>query len=322
MKKLFTLLALVSFITLLIPVSSVNAYPGGLANGKQAILSSALWGDGETILSATDNNVETGLSLNNQFLTIDLENSYSIKSLRFHATGTLRWNFYNSSKIYIDGYHTDTYPMDGTLIPTNVPDAKYLVVSGIGKINELDAFITEKAYSAPQNLVAVGGDSKVTLSWDEVQDATSYSLKRSTTIGGPYETIANLIQGTTYIDSSVINGITYYYVISAKFNEVEGPTSNEASATPNKGTPNPEPSGNRAILVVTLTTGLEKEFDLPMSEVEAFMSWYDAKENGTGPAKYGINKHNNNKGPFSKRTDYVIFKNILSFEASEYSTTN
>ncbi|MNN40370.1 hypothetical protein D3C81_1544420 [compost metagenome] len=71
-----------------------------------------------------------------------------------------------------------------------------------------------------------------------------------------------------------------------------------------------------------MKTGLEKEFDLPMSEVEAFMSWYDAKENGTGPAKYGINKHNNNKGPFSKRTDYVIFKNILSFEVSEYSATN
>lgn len=81
----------------------------------------------------------------------------------------------------------------------------------------------------------------------------------------------------------------------------------------------PQPIGDRAILTVTLTTGLEKEFDLPMSEVEAFINWYDAKENGTGPAKYGINKYNNNKGPFSKRTDYVIFKNILSFEVSEYS---
>ncbi|MNW46929.1 hypothetical protein D3C74_242440 [compost metagenome] len=84
--------------------------------------------------------------------------------------------------------------------------------------------------------------------------------------------------------------------------------------------PNPQPTGDRAILTVTMTTGLEKEFDLSMSEVEAFINWYDAKENGTGPAKYGINKYNNNKGPFSKRIDYVIFKNILSFEVSEYST--
>lgn len=35
--------------------------------------------------------------------------------------------------------------------------------------------------------------------------------------------------------------------------------------------PTPEqPTGNRAILVVTMNTGLEKEFDLPMSEVNAF----------------------------------------------------
>ncbi|MNI55355.1 hypothetical protein D3C73_1103000 [compost metagenome] len=84
--------------------------------------------------------------------------------------------------------------------------------------------------------------------------------------------------------------------------------------------PEPQPINHRPILTVTMTTGLEKEFDLTMSEVESFIDWYDAKENGTGPAKYGINKHNNNKGPFSKRTDYVIFKNILSFEVSEYST--
>lgn len=69
-----------------------------------------------------------------------------------------------------------------------------------------------------------------------------------------------------------------------------------------------------------MDTGLEKEFDLSISEVEAFINWYDTKENGTGPAKYGIDKQTNNKGPFSTRVDYVIFKNILSFEVSEYNT--
>lgn len=84
-------------------------------------------------------------------------------------------------------------------------------------------------------------------------------------------------------------------------------------------TPQPEPTGERAILTVTMTTGLEKEFDLSMSEVNDFINWYDAKENGLGSPRYGINKHNNNKGPFTKRVDYVIFKNILSFEVDEYS---
>ncbi|GAA0373066.1 hypothetical protein [Paenibacillus motobuensis] len=84
--------------------------------------------------------------------------------------------------------------------------------------------------------------------------------------------------------------------------------------------PEPEPNGDRAILTIIMTTGLQKEFDLSMREVNDFIDWYDTKENGIGPAHYGINKHYNNKGPFSKRVDYVVFKNILSFEVSEYST--
>ncbi|PZT52008.1 hypothetical protein [Paenibacillus silvae] len=86
-------------------------------------------------------------------------------------------------------------------------------------------------------------------------------------------------------------------------------------------TPEPEqPSGDRAILVVTMTTGLEKEYDLPMSDINAFLNWYDARDAGSGPAKFPINKYSNNKGPFTKRTDYMIFDKILTFEVSEYTT--
>ncbi|BFH14625.1 hypothetical protein J6TS7_46860 [Paenibacillus dendritiformis] len=73
------------------------------------------------------------------------------------------------------------------------------------------------------------------------------------------------------------------------------------------------------ILVVTMTTGLEKEFDLSMDEVNAFINWYENKQAGTGTASYAIDKHNNNKGPFSSRKDYVIYDKILTFEVNEYS---
>ncbi|SET61760.1 hypothetical protein [Paenibacillus sp. NFR01] len=78
------------------------------------------------------------------------------------------------------------------------------------------------------------------------------------------------------------------------------------------------PSGDRAILTIKLTSGEDKEFDLPMTEVNAFMTWYDS---ATGTARYGIDKHYNNKGPFSKRTEYVIHDKILNFEVSEYNVT-
>lgn len=89
--------------------------------------------------------------------------------------------------------------------------------------------------------------------------------------------------------------------------------------TPEEPTTSPQPSGERALLVVTLDTGLEKEFDLTRSEVQDFITWYELKEAGTGKAVYAIDKHDNNKGPFTSRKDYIIFNKVLTFEVSEYS---
>ncbi|APO46800.1 hypothetical protein BS614_23990 [Paenibacillus xylanexedens] len=99
--------------------------------------------------------------------------------------------------------------------------------------------------------------------------------------------------------------------------DIDGELLDPTISTPN---PEPQPAGDRAILTVSMTTGLEKEYDLPMSDVNTFLSWYDVRDTGTGPSKFAINKYSNNKGPFSKRTDYVIFDKILTFEVSEYTT--
>ncbi|WJH29225.1 hypothetical protein N6H13_30925 [Paenibacillus sp. CC-CFT742] len=125
------------------------------------------------------------------------------------------------------------------------------------------------------------------------------------------------------------NVVTYDYRFDAididgtllDFNYVEPevPTTPEPEQ-PSNPDPQPEqPSGNRAILVVTMTTGLEKEYDLPMSDVYSFLNWYDARDLGSGTAKFAISKYANNVGPFIKRTDYMIFDKILTFEVSEYT---
>lgn len=80
------------------------------------------------------------------------------------------------------------------------------------------------------------------------------------------------------------------------------------------------PQGERAILVVTLDTGLEKEFDLSLSEVRNFIDWYEKKAAGIGPASYPIDKHKNNIGPFTNRKDYMIFDKILTYQVNEYTT--
>lgn len=175
------------------------------------------------------------------------------------------------------------------------------------------------------NLSATSGDSQVKLNWNEIQNADSYTVKYGTESGN-YTKTTTATKDTygNFIVPELTNGTTYYFVVSAVINGKESYYSNEASATPEKSivipTPDPESSGDRAILVVTMNTGLEKEFDLSIEEVENFISWYEAKQSGTGKAAYAIDKHDNNKGPFSTRKDYVIFDKILTFEVSEYVT--
>lgn len=65
------------------------------------------------------------------------------------------------------------------------------------------------------NLKATSGKGWVTLEWSPVAGAKSYNVYRSTIKGGLYEKIACNIEGTSYTDSEVINGLRYVYSVTA-----------------------------------------------------------------------------------------------------------
>jgi len=97
------------------------------------------------------------------------------------------------------------------------------------------AFVTASATTppaAPASVTATGGSAKVTLTWTAATGATSYVIGRSTTSGGPYTTIASAATGTSYVDTTAINGVTYYYVIASTGAGGTGVNSTEASAAP------------------------------------------------------------------------------------------
>jgi choice-of-anchor B domain-containing protein len=85
---------------------------------------------------------------------------------------------------------------------------------------------------AVSGLSATAGNAQAGLSWTAASGATGYGVHRSTTIGGPYTTIKTNIAGTSYTDTGLANGTTYYYIVTATNAEGEGAASNEASATP------------------------------------------------------------------------------------------
>ena len=70
----------------------------------------------------------------------------------------------------------------------------------------------------PTSLSTVASQDNVTLTWSTSTGATGYNIERANTSGGPYETIAAGITGTSYTDASVpagAAGTSYYYVVTA-----------------------------------------------------------------------------------------------------------
>ncbi|MEO7714631.1 MAG: hypothetical protein ABIY70_00395 [Capsulimonas sp.] len=87
--------------------------------------------------------------------------------------------------------------------------------------------------TASSVLSATGGLGQVSLSWNAVPGATSYSVKRSNVTGGPYTTVAAGLTSTSYVNTGLGDGTTYYYVVSATNSTGEGANSYQASATTN-----------------------------------------------------------------------------------------
>ncbi len=89
----------------------------------------------------------------------------------------------------------------------------------------------------PTTLIATATSSEVSLSWDVVDGATGYNIKRSTTSGYGYSTITTNSAITTLTDTSVTNGTKYYYLVTAVNASGDISNSNEVSATPKPSIP-------------------------------------------------------------------------------------
>ncbi len=88
------------------------------------------------------------------------------------------------------------------------------------------------APGATSGLAATPGNAQVGLTWTAASGAAGYGVHRSTTSGGPYTTVKSNIVGTSFTDTGLTNGTTYYYVVTATNAEGEGASSNQASTTP------------------------------------------------------------------------------------------
>jgi endoglucanase Acf2/fibronectin type 3 domain-containing protein len=85
----------------------------------------------------------------------------------------------------------------------------------------------------PTGLTATSGNAQVALTWTASSNAASYNVYRGTTAGGESATpVATGITSTSYTDTGLTNGTTYYYKVAAVNSTGTSAQSTEATATP------------------------------------------------------------------------------------------
>ncbi|MCP1310300.1 cohesin domain-containing protein [Paenibacillus tyrfis] len=186
--------------------------------------------------NATDNDPNTKVDLPYpSVVTFKLDSGVSITGLSAKA----------SSKVWLSFYAKDTYTElygrryisgDEVLHPVDMKNVGYVIVqndtpNSTLKLYEFSIFGESNKPQAPEGLKAVLDKNNAVLTWSNPSGIGKFNIKRSEVSGGAYTTIASNVDATTYTDSALELGKTYYYVVTAVNSNEESANSNEVSVT-------------------------------------------------------------------------------------------
>jgi Putative Ig domain/Galactose oxidase, central domain len=100
-------------------------------------------------------------------------------------------------------------------LPQNLPTGLYSLIAVANGNPSVGTNFTYSPPPIPTGLTAVSGSNGfVGLNWNASSGATAYNVKRSSLVGGYYATIAT-VTGLSFTNTSLINGLAYYYKVSA-----------------------------------------------------------------------------------------------------------
>jgi len=150
------------------------------------------------------------------------------KEIQFRISAPLNTSFWNNNNDFsFQGMpSTSTSPIKNLYIP--VYDGATHVFGQVPTGGNTEQPVSP---AAPHNVQATPLDQAVTLTWNQVSNATSYLVKRSVTSGGPYSIVAT-VTTASFQDTGLVNDTTYYYVVVAQNSVGDGPASAEVNAKP------------------------------------------------------------------------------------------
>ncbi len=231
-----------------------------------------------TGLTATPGNEQISLEWNDNAET-DLSGYNVYRSLTSGGTYTKLNGSLVSTSSYTDTplYGGGTYYYKVTAVDSAIAESTF---SGIA-----NATATNVAPAAPTGLVATPGNEQISLEWNDnaETDIGGYNVYRSSTDGGPYTKLnGSLVASSSYINTGIYGGGTYYYVVTAvDTGSLESSNSNQSSATAGNVAP-AAPTG------LIATTGSE----------QISLDWSDNAE--TDLSGYNVYRSQVSGGPYSK----------------------
>jgi hypothetical protein len=161
-------------------------------------------------------------NLGGKFFQLNVDHNLVTRTIMVWINGQLVWtqqdngagDFYFKDGVY-EQSHGPTLQMDTYIITNSLME---WVSSGTNPP------------AAPSNLAATPTTVKIPLTWTASVNATNYNVKRSTTSGTNYTTIATA-SGTSFTDSNAVAGTIYYYVVSALDQFGESSNSTQVAAS-------------------------------------------------------------------------------------------
>ena len=240
--------------------SSIGAFSASLTNlspnttyhFRAVAVNSAgtFYGPDETFATAQAPDFIVSVPLSSQTVTQGGQTTYSVSLTAqngFSSSVSLSASGLPSGANYLFNPSSVTPTGSSTLTVTtssSTPTGTYTITitaTGGGKTHQTTVTLTVNQAatppSAPQNLTATAGDSQIALTWQVPSSnggasITNYKIYRGTSSNN--ETYLTEVSGstTTYTDTGLTNGTTYYYKVTAVNSVGESGFSNEVSKTP------------------------------------------------------------------------------------------
>ncbi len=130
---------------------------------------------------------------------------------------------------YIQTITMTNYSLGG-INPASVYYYKVVAVNAGGTSGAATDWVNS-TQPPPSSLQATASGQQITLNWSAPTNTSSYTIYRGLSPGNETNTVATGVTGLSYVDSTLLGGLTYYYVVTANGPGGASGHSPEASAT-------------------------------------------------------------------------------------------